>query len=218
MARTLLGKRCQLPQNFGNLSIGLRLGISFGAVAVLAIAANMTVEHGASVIQTTKIFSPSRIVRETPRAALPPATPVPMPAAVPDPPVRVSVENAELLEALAQFDRSLLSRAQAETSENKVLLVATEQHLAREAASFIRQAGTGSPSAAKSLAAQVRTLRTTGDALVNASDARRAAFAAYWSHVRRCRSAHQERSGPKLDHLWSRHRAAVADHSESRAR
>jgi hypothetical protein len=158
------------------------LGISFGAVAILAIAANLTVEHGASVIQTTKIFGPSPIVRETPRVALPLPAPVPMPVAVPESPVMVPLENAELLDALAQFDRSLLLRAQAATSENKILLAAAEQHLAREAASFIRQAATGSRGAATSLAAEVRTLRATGDALINASDVRRAAFASYWSH------------------------------------
>src|ERR1700730_4174073 len=181
--RNLLDTRQrQVRQTVRNLSIGSRLGISFGAVAILAIAANMTVEHGASVIQTTKIFGPSPIVRETPRVALPLPTPVPIPTAVPESPVMLPLENAELLNALAQFDRSLLLRAQAATSENKVLLAATEQHLAREAASFIAKASTGSAGAVRLLASQVRTLRTTGDALVDASDARRAAFAFYWSH------------------------------------
>jgi diguanylate cyclase (GGDEF)-like protein len=181
--RNLLDTRHrQARQTVRNLSIGSRLGISFGAVAILAIAANMTVEHGASVIQTTKIFGPSPIVRETPRVALPLPTPVPIPTAVPESPVMMPLENAELLNALAQFDRSLLLRAQAATLENKVLLARTEQHLAREAASFIAKAATDSAGAARSLAAQVRTLRATGDALVNASDTRRAAFASYWSH------------------------------------
>jgi diguanylate cyclase (GGDEF)-like protein len=165
-----------------NLSIGSRLGISFGAVAILAICANVTVEHGASVIQTTKIFGPSRIVRETPRVALPLPTPVPIPVAVPESPVMVPLENAELLDSLAQFDRSVLLRAQAATSENQILLAAADQHLAREAASVIPTAATSSAGAARSLAAQIRTLRATGDALVNASDVRRAAFASYWSH------------------------------------
>jgi diguanylate cyclase (GGDEF)-like protein len=182
-ARTLLGTgHLQVRQTARNLSIGLRLGISFGAVAILAIAANLTVEHGASVIQTTMIFGPSRIVRETPRVALAPPTPVPIPAAIPESPEMTPLDNAELLDALAQFDRSLLLRAQAATSENKVLLAATEQRLARETASFISKAATGSAGAVRSLAAQVRTLRATGDALINASDARRAAFTSYWSH------------------------------------
>jgi diguanylate cyclase (GGDEF)-like protein len=182
-ARTLLGTRHpQLQQTVRNLSIGSRLGISFGAVAVLAIAANMTVEHGASVIQTTKIFGPTRIVRETPRVALAVPTPIPMPTAIPESPEMMPLENAELLDTLAQFDRSLLIRAQAATSENKVLLAATEQRLAREAASFISKVATGSPGAARALAAQVRTLRATGDELVKASDVRRAAFASYWRH------------------------------------
>jgi len=167
-------KQPQVQQTIRNLSIGSRLGISFGAVAILAIAANMTVEHGASVIQTTKIFGPSPIARETPRVA--PAVPTPVPAAVPEPPVPVPLESAELLDALAQFDHSLLLRAQAATSENKVLVAATEQHLALETASFIAKASAGSAGVVRSLAAQVRTLRATGDALISASDARRAAF------------------------------------------
>jgi diguanylate cyclase (GGDEF)-like protein len=171
-----------VQQTVRNLSIGSRLGISFGAVAVLAVAANMTVEHGASVIQTTKIFGPSRIVRETPRVALAVSTPIPMPTATPELPEMMPLENAELLDALAQFDRSLLLRAQAATSDNKVLLSATEQQLARQAARFVAQDSTGSAGAVSSLAAQVRTLRATGDALINASDARRAAFTSYWSH------------------------------------
>jgi diguanylate cyclase (GGDEF)-like protein len=162
-------------QTVGNLSIGSRLGISFGAVAILAIAANMTVEHGASVIQTTKIFGPSPIVRETPRVAPPLSTPVPIPM--------MQLEDAELLDLLAQFDRCLLLRAQAATSENKALLAATAQHLAGEATRFIaKAASTDSAEAVKSFATQIRALRATGDALVNASDARRAAFASYWSH------------------------------------
>jgi diguanylate cyclase (GGDEF)-like protein len=182
-ARTFLDtKQPQVQQTIRNLSIGSRLGISFGAVAILAIAANMTVEHGASVIQTTKIFGPSPIARETPRVAPAVPTPVPISAAVPEPPVLVPLENAALLDALAQFDRSLLLRAQAATSENKVLVDATEQHLARETASFIAKASTGSAGVVRSLAAQVRTLRATGDALISASDARRAAFVSYWSH------------------------------------
>jgi diguanylate cyclase (GGDEF)-like protein len=174
--------RAQVQQTVRKLSIGSRLGISFGAVAILAIAANVTVEHGASVIQTTNIFGPSRIVRETPRVALAVPTPVPTPAAVPESPRMLPLENADLLDDLAQFDRSLLSRAQAATSENKILLAATEQHLAREVASFIAQDSTGSTGLVRALAAQVRKLRATGDALINASDARRAAFTSYWSH------------------------------------
>jgi hypothetical protein len=182
--RTLFGTRHrQVRQTVRYLSIGSRLRISFGAVAILAIAANMTVEHGTSVIQTTKIFGPSPIVRKTPRVALALQSPVPIPATVRAPPVAMPLENAELLNVLAQFDRSLLVRAQVATSENKVLLAATEQHLVRESASFIAKASTGSAGAVKSLAAQVRTLRAAGDALVNASDARRAVFDSYWTHV-----------------------------------
>jgi diguanylate cyclase (GGDEF)-like protein len=171
----LLAKHRQERQTVGNLSIGSRLGISFGAVAILAIAANIIVEHGALVIQTTKIFGPSPIVRETPRAAPPLPTPVPIPM--------VQLEDAVLLDVLAQFDRSVLLRAQVATSENKVLLAASAQHLAREATSFIAKgASTGSAEVVKSFATQIRALRAAGDALVNASDARRAAFASYWSH------------------------------------
>src|SRR3984893_10178718 len=126
--RNLLDTRHrQVRQTVRNLSIGSRLGISFGAVAILAIAANVTVEHGASVIQTTKIFRPS-------------PTPVPIPTAVPEPPPMMVLESAELLDVLAQFDRSLLLRAQVATPENKVLLATTAQHLGRKAMSFTSKA------------------------------------------------------------------------------
>jgi diguanylate cyclase (GGDEF)-like protein len=179
----LVTRHRQARQTIRNLSIGSRLGISFGAVAILAIVANMIVEHGASVIQTIKIFGPSPIVRETSRVVPPQTTPVPIPAADPEPAATMSLDNAELLDVLAQFNRSLLLRTQVATSENRILLAATAQHLAQEATSFIAKAASmRSAAEVQSFAKEVRALRAAADALVNASDARRAAFSSYWSH------------------------------------
>src|ERR1700730_1408424 len=103
--RNLLDTRHrQVRQTVRNLSIGSRLGISFGAVAILAIAANLTVEHGASVIHTTKIFGPSPIAREQPPLARSVPIPAPIATAVAIP--KTHLEDADLLEALTQFDRS----------------------------------------------------------------------------------------------------------------
>jgi diguanylate cyclase (GGDEF)-like protein len=171
----------QVRQAVPNLSIGWRLGISFGAVAILAIAANLTVEHGASVIQTTKIFGPTPISRGQAPAARPVPLPAPIATAVAIP--KTHLEDTDLLEALTQFDRSLLMRAQVPTSENNVLLATAAQQFAKDATSFASKAtATAQPGPLKSFATHVRMLRAAADALVNANDARRAAFTTYWSH------------------------------------
>lgn len=181
-ARTrLIASLEQVRQAVPNLSIGWRLGISFSAVAILAIAANLTVEHGASVIQTTRIFGPSPIAREQPPIARPVPTPVPTATAVAIP--KTHLEHGDLLEALTQFDRSLLMRAQVPSSENNVLLATAAQQFARDATSFAsKAAATTQGGSLKSFATHVRMLRAAADALVNANDARRAAFTTYWSH------------------------------------
>ena len=179
----LVMKHGRLRQAVCNLSISSRLSISFGAVAILAIAANVTVEHGASVIHTTKIFGPTPIERRQPLVSPPVRAPVAIPAALPEPPPLTHLQDAALLEALSQFDRALLLRAQIAGSENGVLLDTTEQHLAREVASFTSKATSGNPAGpVKFFARQIRALHSAGNALVDTSDARRVAFAAYWSH------------------------------------
>jgi diguanylate cyclase (GGDEF)-like protein len=173
----------RMRERMRSVGIGSRLGISFGAVAILAIAANLTVEHGVSVIQTTRIFGANLIVRATPgasRGVSPSGSP--LGGTVESPTPRIT-GGANFLDALGQFDRALTSRAQAATPENKALLTTTGQRLNVEGTRLISNTASTAPAGtAESMAMQMRALFAAGDALVNSSDARRASFAAHWSH------------------------------------
>ncbi|MGH8137587.1 MAG: putative bifunctional diguanylate cyclase/phosphodiesterase [Steroidobacteraceae bacterium] len=200
MGTLLTGAARQLRQAGRNPGIGLRLGISFAAVAILAIAANLTLEHGASVIQTTKTYSPSPIVREIPRVTAPQPAPVSIPTRAPAPTAVSRLEDGDLLDALGQFDRTVVLRAQAATPENKALLATTARHLADEGAAFVSKAAARAPeSRIKALTTHARRLRAAGDALIGASDARRASFAAYGSQFDNLDRLMKS----TLDHNWT---------------
>lgn len=173
----------QLRHVVRNWGIGLRLGISFGAVAILAISANLIVEHGTSVIQTTRILDLSPIVREMSGVLSAVPKSVFRPTAAPDPSLMTHLEDSNLQDALGQFDRMLVLRAQTATAENKALLSTADQHFAREVSRITSNAtSTAAAGTLKSFASQVKALRAAGDSLIAASDARRAAFASYWNH------------------------------------
>jgi hypothetical protein len=126
----------RLPAGSRDLGIAMRLGVSFGAVAVLAIAANLIAEHGASIIQTTKtypVIAPAAQI-ERPR----PALPVALPPAEPEPrPQEAPPNDADLLDAVGQFERTLVLRAQIASPENTAVLSKAAQRLEDETRAFI---------------------------------------------------------------------------------
>jgi HAMP domain len=156
-------------------SIALRLGVGFGAVAVLAVLANLTWEHRVSITRT-RTYVPGQIVRQAPPTAVlaPEAAPAASEAS------RIKVEDADLLEALAQFDRTVVLRAQVPTAANKILLsTATQRMLVQTTTYLSATSGTVPSKKTDLLRAHLHTLQASAETFVKTSDNRRSTFASY---------------------------------------
>jgi diguanylate cyclase (GGDEF)-like protein len=165
------------------LGITARLGAAFIAVALLAVAANLIVEHGVSIIQTTTVSSapPPVLVKETPVApvAAPVAT-APVPAPVPIP----ALARAEpLLAAVGEFERAVERRGEASNGANAELLLAAAQRMRAETSAFVEKAEAFNNRALlKKLALRSTALYRDGEEIVRDSDARRTMVSEYWDH------------------------------------
>ena len=164
-----------------DLGIAGRLSVAFGAVAVLATAANFIVEHGPEIIHTSSVVTP--IARPAPpvvqaRAPAPVVAPVSPPAEV----VK-EVNDTVVLEALEQFTRAVERRAQADSADNTELLKVAGARVKSQTEAFLEEANApGVNTRARALRAGVVALRKQGDEVVQAADARRSVLAGYWSH------------------------------------
>jgi diguanylate cyclase (GGDEF)-like protein len=163
--------------------IALRLAIAFVAVALLAVAANLIVEHGDSIIQTTTIRSSAPpVVVEPPVIVMRPTvdtTPVSMPAA----PVEVvaAVHADFLLAAIVQFERAVERRGEVSNTANDELLRTTGKRLHEEMSDFVFKAdGPNIRVLLKKLTTHSTTLFHDGEDVVHDSDARRAMVTQYW--------------------------------------
>jgi len=160
--------------------ITARLGIAFVAVALLAVAANLIVEHGVSIIKTTtvRLAPPPAVVKEAAVAAAAsvPAAPisVPIPAAAP--------ARAELLlAAIAQFQRAVERRGEVSNAANVELLRVAEQGLREEMANFVEKADASyNRTVLKKLATRAATLRRDAEEAIRDSDSRRGWVSEYW--------------------------------------
>jgi diguanylate cyclase (GGDEF)-like protein len=159
--------------------IAARLGIAFIAVALLAVAANLIVEHGVSIIQTTTVRSaPARVVvKENPVA---PAAITPIAAAVA--PAVVAPARAELLlAAVVEFERAVERRGEASNGANAELLLAAAQRVREETSAFVDKADASSTRAVlKKLAMRATALHRDGEEIVRDSDAHRSMVSEYW--------------------------------------
>jgi diguanylate cyclase (GGDEF)-like protein len=163
--------------------IAVRLAIAFVAVALLAVAANLIVEHGESIIQTTTIRSsaPPVVVVAPPVIVTPIAAT--MPDSVPAAPVEVvAAAHADfLLAAIVQFERAVERRGEVSNSANADLLRTTEKRLHEEMSDFVFKAdGPYIRALLKKLTAHSTTLYHDGEEVVRDSDARRAMVSEYW--------------------------------------
>jgi len=164
--------------------IALRLAIAFVAVALLAVAANLIVEHGGSIIQTTTIRSaaPPVVVVEPPVVVKPTAADATA-AAVPAAPVEIiaAVHADFLLAAIVQFERAVERRGEVSNTANDELLRTTEKRLHEEMSDFIFKAdGPNVRAQLKKLTARAAFLYRDGEEVVRDSDARRAMVSEYW--------------------------------------
>ena len=162
--------------------IASRLAIAFVAVALLAVAANLIVEHGESIIQTTTIRSSAPpVVVSAPVVA--PTVAASAPVFVPAAPVEVvTAAHADfLLAAVVQFERAVERRGEVSNSANADLLGVTEKRLHEEMSDFIDKAdGPNIRALLKKLTTRSTTLYHDGEEVVRDSDARRAMVSEYW--------------------------------------
>jgi len=161
-----------------NLGIAERLSIAFAAVALLAVAANLIVEHGVSIITTTTIHTAVPVVAPPPPPAIP-APPVQVVApATPSPPVHAE----PLITAIGQFERAVERRGEEASESNTEVLRLAQQNLRRELATFGDQPGNlDNRPLVKKLAARSTELAHSGEEIVHDADARRSMVREYWA-------------------------------------
>jgi len=160
--------------------IAARLGIAFVAVALLAVAANLIVEHGVSVIQTTTVHSaPPPIPVKEPEAVVAPVIAT-APVSIPIP-VFAPARDELLLAAAVEFERSIERRGEAANAANNELLRSATQRLQEELTAFVAKADVSTNHATlKRLAARAIALHRDGEEVVRDSDARRSMVTEYW--------------------------------------
>ena len=163
--------------------IAPRLAIAFVAVALLAVVANLIVEHGESIIQTTTVRSTEPAVIVAPPVVVKARVAAPAPVPVIEEPVEaVTPAHPDLLlAAIVQFERAVERRGEASTDANTELLRTTQLRLHEEMSAFVDKAdGANNRALLKKLAARSATLYHDGEEVVRDSDARRGMVAEYW--------------------------------------
>jgi diguanylate cyclase (GGDEF)-like protein len=158
--------------------IGARLGIAFAAVAGLAVAANLLIEHQISVKRMTRVV---RIVMPTPSRPEPVAPPVVTVTAVP-PPI-VAVNPKLLIAAIGHYEVAVRSRLDIRNDESERRLASAGQELEQETQAFVSQPDSahGSHHLDK-LRPQLVEYRSRGNELVRAADVRQKALKEFQEH------------------------------------
>jgi diguanylate cyclase (GGDEF)-like protein len=171
------------------LSVGIagRLGLAFGAVAVLAVAANLIIERGIEVVKTTHLargqFSPVPDTGRWSPLAPPPAADPPK-APLSDAPAARSLEVAgtdrqSLLAAIDAFQRAIDVRASVDSTES-----AQDVAQAMQSAEAAVQGIQGqSRAAAGALTAALAEYQQAGLRFVQSNESRRAALHDYLGRV-----------------------------------
>lgn len=168
--------------------IGARLGIAFVVVAVLAVAANLLVEHQISVIRTTRLVKVP--VQLPPTQAVSAASPASAPSAPGAPSI------AALTAAVERYQAALRGRLDVDSSERRELLTGAAQDLEREAQKYRAAPGDAKArSRGQDLHTRLNAYRGLGDELIRIADLRQ--------NSRRL-------SSERLEALDSRTKAALA--------
>jgi diguanylate cyclase (GGDEF)-like protein len=177
------------------LGIGARLGISFAAVAALAVAANLFAEHEIAVVNTTRI-----VPVEVPVAA--PVTPAPAPTTAPLPvaaPPAKRLESDGLVAAIGQFSDAVRSQVVIHNEESDNRLDEARQNLRDESALFaVRSSGEVTAAQLSNLQDQVAALRSRGEELSHNADVRQDTLNEFSTHL----EALDTRVQTALDGAW----------------
>src|ERR1700733_3826487 len=175
-----------LWQHMRRPGIAARLAIAFVVVALLAVAANLIVEHGVSIIETTTTIQtaapPPLVVK---RVAAPSPVPVPTELVENVAPVEViTAARAEpLLGAIVEYEGAVERRTEVSNTPNTDLVRTTQQRLQEEETSFADKAAPADEHGSlKKLSSRAATLARDGKELIRDADARRGMVAEYWEH------------------------------------
>jgi diguanylate cyclase (GGDEF)-like protein len=165
------------------LGIAGRLGLAFGAVTVLATAANLIEEHGTQLMRTTPVVSPITRPTSPPLPTeLVAVTPRPDASAADSAPVK-EVSDTLLIEAIDQFERAVERRADADSLETTDVLKVAGVRLRDQVEAYLEEINTPTPETrARALRPRLTALRGAGDNVIRLADERRAILAGYWSH------------------------------------
>ena len=163
--------------------ITARLAIAFVVVALLAVAVNLIVEHGVSIIETTTTTRAAPLAKprvSPPAIAAPPAVEEIKPAAV----QLIAEARAEpLLAAIVEYERAVERRAGLASAVNTELVSTTQQRLQLEQTSFTDKATPGEQrSDLRKLSSRAAALSREGRELILDADGRRARALEYWEH------------------------------------
>jgi diguanylate cyclase (GGDEF)-like protein len=152
--------------------IGARLGIGFAAVAVLAVAANLLIEHQISVTRMTRVVRIA--IPSSPRPEI--FAPRVDAAAVPLP--SIGAVNARLLiTAIEHYEVAVRSRLDIRNDESERQLASAGQELERETQAAASQPDSVNGGQYKEkLRAQLVEYRSRGNELVRAADVRQSAL------------------------------------------
>jgi diguanylate cyclase (GGDEF)-like protein len=169
------------------LGIGARLAIAFAAVAVLAVTANLVIERGVRVVQSTRLdrnqYSPVPLAGVRPPAALPAAGAwgVGLPAGEPLRPSMPQAEIRRFVSAVDRFQSAAEVRVSSESPESADDLRSSLTELEAAAADFRRILPRSSLQAATDAA--LAAYREAGADYVQAADTRRAATQEYLARL-----------------------------------
>ena len=179
------------------LSIGItgRLTLAFAAVAVLAVAANLIIERGGAVVQTTRLdrgqFSP---IPPAPRASPAPPNPADRPANRADESSAGGIDRQRLLSAVDEFQRAIEVRASTDSNESAGAVQAAMQ----AADSAVRGPWLERQGAAGAVEGLLFEYEQAGLRFVQSTESRRAALHEYLGRV----DAADGRITVSLDGAW----------------
>jgi diguanylate cyclase (GGDEF)-like protein len=176
----------RLWQHLRRPGIAARLAIAFLVVALLAVAANLIVEHGVAIIETTTTIQSAAPAPPVARRVVPQAVtvPAPMPQITPASAEVIAAARAEpYLGAIVEYEGAVERRGELANDANTDLVRVTQQRLQQEQNEFVEKASPAEErSNLKKLTARGATLARDGKEVIRGADARRAMAAEYWEH------------------------------------
>ena len=172
--------------------VGVRLGIAFAAVAGLAVAANLLVEHGISVIRTT------RVVRITVPNSPPPPIPALQPVAPPLPEIAVMSPEV-LIAAIEHYESAVRNRLDIHNDDSDTQLATAVTDLEREAQAYVSRPAYGTAGhRLETLHGRLVTYRSHGNELLRAADTRQNDLKEFWDRF----EALDARTKASLSRSW----------------